>query len=204
MQSKETLKIKETVLKRLIKLVKRPLFQYIDILSHILKGLEISYFSLNTQRQVDFINAIERFKHFFNKIKKSIVCCSDIAGINMLYNQLVEFLNQFDSFKDRELLLGFQPLIINFNYFHSFFQSFRVINDIHKKFFMESDSNQCCDHLILQKEIQWYITFQEDLLGKLILESKTKIKNNQNNDEQLNYYRPKFYRHNCYVKDIYQ
>lgn len=197
MPRKEPLTIKETILKKLIVLIKTPLLQYMDILSNILKRLKMSCFdSSNGKKPVYLINVVERFKHIFHKISRSILCCSNIGGINMIYNELIEFLNQFDSFDDQLLLVFFQPLIVKFNYFHDFFQSFRVINDIYEKI-----SNDAIHwDLKLQKEIQWYITFHEDLLQKLTAETKSFT--NQLQKPLAADSKPKFYRQNCYIKDV--
>lgn len=196
MQSKKPLNIQKTILKRLIELIKRPLLQYMDILADTLKSLDNSSFKFNEKAQLD--HAIEKLEHSFSTIKKSVACCSDINGISTIYNESIQFLKQFDSLDDQSLLLDFQPLIIKFNHFYDFFQSFRIVNDIYEKLFNEVDNQW---DLNLQKEIQWYITFQNKLLEKLLSESKKVT--NQYDDQPLNY-RPRFHRHSCYVKDVYQ
>ncbi|KAK5963269.1 uncharacterized protein PWA37_004983 [Arxiozyma heterogenica] len=195
MPGKETLKLKKVVLRKLIKLIKTPLLKYMDVLSNILKGLETLYFNGGKIRQIYPINIIEKFKHIFYHIKRSIIYCSNLNEINVIYNEFIEFLSQFDSFNDQSLLMFFQPLIVKFDYFRDFFQSFRVINDIYEKF--PSDTTHW--NLKLQKEIQWYITFQEELLKKLV--SEPKISTNQFQNHSTNH-KPKYYRQNVYIKDV--
>lgn len=164
MQNKEVLKIKPIILSKLIKLIQRPLLEYIQILLEI-----IITFKKTNQKDLRFHSLIQHAEQFqlnLKQIKKLTLRCSNINDANIIYNELINFLNHFDSLNN-EIFAMFQPLIMKFDHYHKFFQSFKVLNDINDK--IGEDGH--CD-ITLKREIEWFIKYHNDLLSRLKLESQ--------------------------------
>lgn len=162
MQTENVLDIKEIILSKLIKLVQKPLLKYIDILSKILK---IFILQIN-QKQSSLHKIIQQFYYTLKQIKTRVIDCSSINDINIIYKEIISFLDLFDSLDNKRFNI-LQPLIVKFHYFDKFFQSFKVINYINGK--VTNDSKW---DVSLKKEIKWFIAFNEDLLTRINIESK--------------------------------